>query len=157
MSGHRNIETCKAYLCISVSLATGAIQLELASSLSTDIFLAALQRFIARRGRISDIYSDQSINFVGASREPIHLMKGAATHETVNSHSNPASSPHFSGLWKAGVKFVKNNIARVMEQHMFTYEEFYTVLVLIESILNLCPSIPMSADRDDVNALTPGH
>ena len=40
----------KAYVCVFVSLSVKAVHLELASDLSTDAFIAALRRFIARRG-----------------------------------------------------------------------------------------------------------
>jgi hypothetical protein len=59
----------KAYVCLFVSLSTKAVHLELASDLSTDAFIAALRRFVARRGKPSLIWSDHGTNFVGAVRE----------------------------------------------------------------------------------------
>ena len=40
--------------------------LELVSDLSTAAFIAALTRFISRRGLNADVYSDEGTNFVGA-------------------------------------------------------------------------------------------
>jgi len=48
-----------------VCLATKAVHIEL----STDEFMATLNRFIARRGAPSDIYSDNGPNFVGTHSE----------------------------------------------------------------------------------------
>ena len=59
----------KAYVCVFVSLSIKAVHLELASDLTTDAFIAALQRFIARRGKPSLIRSDHGTNFVGAVGE----------------------------------------------------------------------------------------
>ncbi|GBM35636.1 hypothetical protein AVEN_244522-1 [Araneus ventricosus] len=44
-----------------------AVHLELLSGVSTEAFLMALRRFVARRGRCSTIYCDNDTNFVGAA------------------------------------------------------------------------------------------
>ncbi len=41
----------KAYICVFVSLSVKAVHLELVSDLTTDAFISALRRFIARRGK----------------------------------------------------------------------------------------------------------
>ena len=45
-----------AYGCLFVCMATRACHLELVDNLSTDHFIMALKRFIARRGRQQRIY-----------------------------------------------------------------------------------------------------
>ena len=59
----------KAYLCIFVCMVTKATHLELVSDLSTQAFLNALRRFVLRRGKPSDIHSDNGTNFVGANKD----------------------------------------------------------------------------------------
>ena len=59
----------KAYVCVFVSLTVKAVHLELVSDLTANAFIAALRRFIARRGKPSLIWSDHGTNFVGAVRE----------------------------------------------------------------------------------------
>lgn len=157
MSRYRGVRTCKAYLCIFVCFATKAVHLELATDLSSETFLAALQRFIARRGRISHIHSDCGTNFLGASRELIRLMEQACATETITWHPSPAGAPHFNGLVEAGVKSVKKHLCHVIGDQILTYEEFNTALTLIESVLNSRPLIPLSSDVEDIQALTPGH
>ena len=61
--------TLKVYGCLFVCMATRACHLELVDDLSTDHFLMALKRFMARRGRPKRIYSDNGTNFVGADNE----------------------------------------------------------------------------------------
>ncbi|XP_044757673.1 uncharacterized protein LOC123315852 [Coccinella septempunctata] len=156
MSRHRGVRTSKAYLCVFVCMATKAVHLELASDLSTETFLSALQRFMARRGRIMSLHCDNATNFVGAHRE-LNLMKDAAQKETVEFHFSPPSGPHFNGLAEAGIKSVKNHLSKVIGDQILTYEEFYTTLTLIESILNSRPLTPITSDIEDINALTPGH
>ena len=58
----------KRYGCVFTCLTMRAILIEISHSLSTDSFLNALRRFIARRGKPADIHSDNGSNFIGAER-----------------------------------------------------------------------------------------
>jgi hypothetical protein len=78
-------------------------------------------------------------------------------HIGVKWHFIPAYSPHFGGLWEAGVKSVKHHLKRVIGQANLLYEEFYTTLVQIEGILNSQPLSPLSSDPNDYAPLTPAH
>ncbi len=152
---HRGIKSQKAYICLFVCFATRALHLELVGSLSTEAFLWALQRFIARRGRCSDIYSDCGSNFVGANKELIIMFEQAVHQEKIRWHFNPPSVPHMGGLWEARIRSVKTHISKIIGEQILTFEEFSTYLTLIESILNSRPLTPMSSDVTDVNALAP--
>ena len=59
----------KVYGCLFTCMSTRACYLELVADLSTDHFIVALKRFIARRGRPQNIRSDNGTNFVGANNE----------------------------------------------------------------------------------------
>ena len=58
----------KTYICLFVSMSVKAVHLEAVTDLSTRAFLAALKRFISRRGIPSTIHSDHGTNFVGADK-----------------------------------------------------------------------------------------
>ncbi|XP_063914797.1 uncharacterized protein LOC135131147 [Zophobas morio] len=140
MAKTRGAKTLKAYLCLFICFATKALHLELVSDLTADAFLAALRPFLARRGRCQHIYSDCAVQ-----SEQIHW------------HFNPPSTPHFGGLWKAGVKSVKTHLVRVIGHQILTYEELFTLVSQVEAMLNSRPLHPVSSDPNDLTALTPGH
>lgn len=154
---YRGARIMKAYLCLFVCFATKALHLELASDLSTESFLAALRRFIARRGRCNTIHSDCGTNFKGAQSQLSNIMKEACETEHIAFVFNPAGAPHQGGLWEAGVKAVKTHLFRVIGNQTLTYEELNTLLAQVESILNSRPLCPLSSDPNDLSVLTPGH
>ena len=59
----------KRYGLIITCLVTRAVHIEVLESLETDSFLNGFRRFIARRGSVRFVRSDNGTNFVGAERE----------------------------------------------------------------------------------------
>lgn len=161
----RNRKIIKGYVCIFVCLASKAIHLELASELTTECFMSALKRFVSRRGLCRHVYSDNGTNFIGANNELRKInrvlqqdnFKQYLNQHNIEWHFIPARSPHFGGLWEAGVKSVKRHLKQILNNVYLTYEQFYTFLVQVESVLNSRPLIPLSSDPNDLEAITPGH
>jgi len=112
-SRRKNSRSIKCYLSIFLCLTIKAVHIEVVSDLSTNTFLAALQRFVARRGTPSDIYTDCGTNFKGADQELRNIMLDSTAKTTCTNaisckwHFNPPAAPHFGGLWEAAVKSTK--------------------------------------------------
>lgn len=125
-STRRNAPFTKCYISLFVCLTTKAIHLELAHDISTVAFIAALNRFTARRGIPSNMYSDRGTNFIGTANElpkswyvadsnESKLIQQECTTKGMSWHFNPARASHFGGLWEAGVKSVKTHLHRVLK------------------------------------------
>ncbi|XP_050527824.1 uncharacterized protein LOC126897920 [Daktulosphaira vitifoliae] len=144
-NGSHKVVLTKTYIAVFICFSVKAIRLELVSSLSADAFLAALRRFMARRGTCFDIYSDNGTNFVGAHRELRALYGKSSTRRTVQQiltdeeitwHFNPPGAPNFGGLWEAGVKSAKHHLVRCIKSAHLSFEELNTVVNQIEACLN---------------------
>ena len=65
----------KAHLAVFVCFCTKAVHLELVSDQTKEAFIAALDRFVSRRGLPLHVYSDNGSNFVGARNELAQYYK----------------------------------------------------------------------------------
>ncbi|XP_054708165.1 uncharacterized protein LOC129217975 [Uloborus diversus] len=156
----RGVKALKMYVCIFVCFIVKAVHLEIVSDLSTEACLSALKRFIARRGKPLEIYSDCGTNYIGAKNYWKACSRDLGQYladEGVSWKLNIPSAPHYGGLWEAAVKAMKFHLRRVMKSQILTVEEFSTVLAEVEAALNSRPLVSASDCADDYCVLTPGH
>ncbi|GFW13793.1 integrase catalytic domain-containing protein [Trichonephila clavipes] len=152
----------KVYVAIFVCLATKAV-----TDLTTEAFIAALKRLCAGRGRISTLMSDNATNFKGADAELNRFIKlicnknetlaNYFASEVIQWKFISPRSPNFGGLWEAGVKSFKHHLYRTLVNSKITFEEFETIIIQIEGILNSRPLVPLSDNINEYEVLTPGH
>ncbi|GFW86109.1 integrase catalytic domain-containing protein [Trichonephila clavipes] len=112
----RGAKTTKGYIALFVCFVTKALHLELVSDLTSEAFITSLNRFCARRGAPKHIYCDNGTTFVGARRKLLEIFKFVSklneneqfcyflSQVNIEWHFSPPVSPHFGGLWEAGVK-----------------------------------------------------
>ena len=138
----------KAYVSVFVSFTIKAVHLEPVSDLTSAAFIAALRRFVARRGKPRTIWSDNGTNFVGAARElkeMCNFLGELKTQQAISEFCSlqsiewkfiPERSPHFGGLWESAVKSMKTHFRRIVGDTKLTFEELTTILAQIEACLN---------------------
>ena len=114
----RGCKLIKTYICVFICLATKAVHLELVSDLKKEAFIAALNRFTARRGKPQNIYSDNGTAFVGTFNELTNLLKqnlsSNLSENAINFSFIPAYTPHFGTLWESAVKSIKHHLRRIL-------------------------------------------
>lgn len=155
----------KRYGVIFTCLACRAVHIEMATSLETDSFIQALRRFIARRGQVKEIRSDNGTNFVGADRELRKAIKEWNTAQIENTLLqrditwlfNPPSGSHHGGVWERIIRSIRKIMNAMLREQSLDEEGLQTFFCECEAILNSRPITTPSNDINDLEALTPQH
>ncbi|XP_058827829.1 uncharacterized protein LOC131687754 [Topomyia yanbarensis] len=151
---HKRAAATKAYISIFVCFCTKAVHIELVSDLSTQGFLSALRRFIARRGLPSDLYSDNGKNLEGAANELDEVYRMLQDESQMRQITSDRACER---LWEAAVKVAKHQLYRQLGNSKLSFEDLTTLLTQIEASMNSRPIVPLSENPNDIAALTPAH
>ncbi|XP_059086776.1 uncharacterized protein LOC131883340 [Tigriopus californicus] len=163
----RGRSTVERHGVVFTCLSSRAIHLEVVFDKSTDSFIQALKRFMARRGQVKVMRSDNGTNFVGAERElrgVFHDLKhdeirGELQTKHIEWIFNPPYAHHFGGVWEREIRTMRRVLSGLMceQPRSFTDESLSTLLCEVEAIMNSRPLTPVSDDPSDLEALTPNH
>lgn len=167
--------TIKIYGCIFVCFNSRSVHIEDVSSLESDTFIQALNRFMAVRGRPKEIWSDNGTNFCGAEKELRRSIR-ELDEKTIKAdlHScevewyscpipqwrfQPPGASHMSGVWERLIRSVRKAMKAVIgdPQALIGHETLRTVFAEVTSILNSRPICQSSDDPADLDVLTPNH
>ena len=98
----------KRWAVIFTCLVIRAIHIEVVDDMSTSAFINALRRFIAIRGKVSEIRSDCGSNFIGATSKSengtVNVEDGTIRHFLLDKGIkwifNAPHSSHMGGSWE---------------------------------------------------------
>lgn len=158
----------KRYGLLFTCLSSRAIHIKMLEDLTTDSFLNALRCFIAIRGAVRQIRSDQGTNFVGAKNE---LEKGLMdldkeristylARKQCDFHMNVPEASHMGGVWERQIRTVRSVMSSVLAQATGRLDDtslrtfFYEAM----SIVNNRPlTTDTINDPKSLEPLTPNH
>ena len=161
----------KRYGVLFTCMASRAVHVEIANSLTTDSFINAYRRFVSRRGPVRQLRSDQGSNFVGARRElakTLNEMDQEAIKTKLLEDScdwfsfrmNTPASSHMGGVWERQIRSVRNVLSSLLEDNgrQLDDESLRTLMCEAEAIVNSRPlTVHNLNDPDSLNPLTPNH
>ena len=142
----------KRYGVLFTCFSCRAIHIEVTNTLDTDSFILALRRFMARRGVVRSIWSDNETNFVGTRTElqqgfkemnhnkikNLLQEKGA---DWIDRHHNPPAASHMGGVWERQIPAATNILEGLLRTHSLSLndESFRTLMTEVELIVNSRP------------------
>jgi len=155
----------KRYGLLFTCMCSRAIHIEMLDDMSTDAFINGLRCFIAIRGAVRQIRSDQGTNFVGANNEfkkerNVNKLSSFLAERQCDFVMNAPSASHTGGVWERQIRTVRNvlNSVLLLCPGRLDDSSLRTMLYEVMSIVN-CRPLSVN-DIDDPNAfepLTPNH
>lgn len=146
-------------------LNTKAVHIDLCPSLETDDFIKVLMRFVALRGHVKSIRSDNGLNYVGAEKE-LRLLISSWNHDQITDHLSvknvqwifqPPFASSMSGIWERHVKEAKRHLQALMRDVKVDRDTLQTLLYEVANIMNQTPLCSMFDDSESYEVLTPAH
>ncbi|XP_054763530.2 uncharacterized protein LOC129270153 [Lytechinus pictus] len=161
----RGRSVVKTYGVMFTCLVSRAVHIEKAESLNTDSCIAAIRKFIARRGTVNHMRSDNGTNLIGAQRElkrEIDNWNQVQISDTLLQRNiqwtfNPPGGSHHGGVWERQIRTVRQLLFNLVRQQRLDDEGLHTFLCEAEGIINGRPLTKASNDPNDLEALTPNH
>ena len=145
----------KAYGALWTDFTTRCVHLEAVQDLTTESFLAALIRFISRRGKPDRIYSDQAKTYKASDKELTRLYKSLdwskigekAAERGITWSYSCSRAPWENGLTERLVKSAKRCLKTTLGNARVSFIGLQTLLAEIEGLLNDRPLITPSLDK----------
>ncbi|XP_074648983.1 uncharacterized protein LOC141904304 [Tubulanus polymorphus] len=139
--------------------------LDSAFHLSTELFPAAFERMVNRRGRCALLVSDNALTFKSGANLLRRIFLEARSRERITRRLavlgiewrfNSAKAPWQGGFFERIVRSVKTPLKKILGRSRLKIWELYTVLTDIEAQLNSRPLTEVFSNMNDEQTLTPG-
>ena len=147
------------------------MHIELTNFLDADSFILALRRFMARRGTVCSIWSDNGTNFVGPKNKLQRAFK-EMKHDKIKSflqvngadwilwHNNPPGVSHMGGVWERQIRSAKIILEGLLKTHSHSLndESLRTLMAEVELIINSRPlTVETISDSKSEIPLSPSN
>ncbi|GFW56335.1 integrase catalytic domain-containing protein [Trichonephila clavipes] len=155
----------KQYILLITCAVTRSIHLELVGSMTTDTFLPAFRRFVARRGLYSMVISDNARTFKRAELELQQMWK-VLNHADVKNFYSAHSikwnciverAAWWGGLYERMMRSVKVALQKTLGRSSLTTEQLLAVLNEIEGMIISRPITYVGSETEESIPLTPAH
>lgn len=154
----------KRYGLLFTCLCSRAVHIELLDNMTTDAFINALRTFIALRGNVRQLRSDQGTNFVGAKREFFEAVKEMAQERLKGLGCefvmNTPSASHMGGTWERHIRTIRSVLTSILDQssRRLDSSSLRTYLYEVMAIINSRPlTTHLLNDPAGPQPLTPNH
>ncbi|EYB89134.1 hypothetical protein Y032_0235g3173 [Ancylostoma ceylanicum] len=140
-----NKEHADVYGCIFTCAVTRLIHLEVVSDGTTEKFLTAFRRFVARRGKPQSVTCDNASTFLLGSNIINDKLDGdtmskaisyAMSNHLIERHHITPYSPWQGGLYERLIKSVKHALFKAIGKRIISRELLYPFFAEIEGCIN---------------------
>ena len=150
----------KYYVAVFTCAVTRAVHFEALQDLSAESFLLAMKRFIGRRGVPELIISDNAKTFKCVARKLKRIFDNPAlqkyfTERRVRWHFYVERAPWHGGFVETCVKLFKVVFKKLIARSKLNYEEFRTMVVETEQVVNSRPLTYLYENPKEGQPLTP--
>ena len=142
----------KCYGALFTCFSSCSVHIEVTNFLDADSFILALRRFMAKRGTVCSIWSDNETNFVDTRNELQQALK-YMKHDKIKSflqgngadmilwHNNPPGASHMGGVWECQIRSARTILEGLLKTHSHSLndESLRTLMAEVELIINLRP------------------
>ncbi|XP_060766516.1 uncharacterized protein LOC132874384 [Neoarius graeffei] len=158
----------KKYGLLFTCLNSCTIYIEMLDDMSTDALINGLRCFIAIRGTVRQIKSDQGSNFVGAKNELKEALKEVSADQLAaflaekqcEFSMNAPYLSHVGGVWERPVRTVRGILRSTLALSSGRLNDASLRAFLYEAmaIVNSCPlTVNNLSDPHSLEPLTPNH
>nr|XP_055045825.1 uncharacterized protein LOC129431793 [Misgurnus anguillicaudatus] len=158
----------KRYGLLLTCLCSRAVHIELLNDMTTDSFINALRCFIAIRGTVQQLRSDQGSNFVGAKNALKVALKEMDTERIKTFLAerqcefvmNAPHASHVGGVWERQIRTVRSVLNSLLAQHPGILDDPSLRAFLYEAmaIVNSRPlTVDCLNDPKSLRPITPNH
>ncbi len=136
-------QTKKVWVCLFNCMVVRAVHIELVEDMTTESFLMSVRRFIARRGKPTQIISDNGSNFrlgqqilkaIFTHNEPNPDIQSYLSQEQIEWKFIVQLAPWMGGFNERMVGVVKSALRKTIGKLMLSFTQLQTILCEVKQL-----------------------